>query len=187
MLRNSENSWGSLARALHWLTAAMIIGLFAYGLYMTQVPAREDRGFHYTIHASIGISLLTLMLLRVIWRFMNPTPLPPAGSSNLEIAAARFGHLGLYLLTFGAAIAGWLMAGSGRRELDYYLFGIIPMPNMLGTGSPYHEFLEEAHELLAYALIALVVAHVAAAIWHKKARNDGIVERMTSGEPSKTV
>lgn len=184
MLRNTENNWGSLARALHWLTAIMIVGLFAYGLYMHEFPAREDRAFHYTIHASFGISLLALMVLRVIWRAMNPTPLPPAGASSMEMAVAKYGHLALYLLVFATAIAGWLLAGSGRNDLAYYLFGVIPMPNMLGTGSPYHEFLEEAHEVLAYALIGLAVLHVAAGIWHKKTRNDGVLERMTSGKPT---
>lgn len=184
MLRNTDNSWGSLARAFHWLTGAMIIVLFAYGLYMTEFPAREDRPFHITIHASVGITLLALMALRVIWRLMNPTPKPPPATSSQEATAARLGHLGLYILTFATATAGWFLIGSGKRALDYYLFGLVPMPNMLGTESPYHEFLEEAHELLGYALIALVVVHVAAAVWHKKTRNDGVMERMTSGIPS---
>lgn len=183
MLRNTDKSWGSLARAFHWLTAIIIFSLFAYGLYMTEFPTREERGFHFTIHASFGISLLALMVLRVIWRLMNSSPLPPPGASNFEITAARLGHAGLYLLTFATATAGWLLAGSGRAELNYYLFGIVPMPNMLGTGSPYHGFLEEAHELLAYALIAVVVAHVVVAVWHKRSRNDGVMERMTKGLP----
>jgi cytochrome b561 len=51
------------------------------------------------------------------------------------------------------------------------------MPNMLGTGSPYHGFLEEAHELLGYAMVALV----AAAIWHERVRRDGVLTRMISG------
>lgn len=186
MLRNTETSWGSLARLLHWGLAILIIGLFAYGLWMKELP-RDMRGYHYTIHASFGISLLALMVLRVVWRVLNPTPRPPAGSQKWEIAAAHLGHFGLYLTVFGAAIAGWFLAGSGKATLNYYLFGIVPMPNMLGTNSPYHGFLEEAHELFAYAVIALVVVHVAAAIWHDKFHNHGLIARMTSGKPSATV
>ena len=187
MVRNTETSWGSIARAFHWGTGALILGMFAYGLWMTEFPAREDRAYHYAIHASIGISLLSLMVARLIWRALNPTPKPPAGSAAWEITAARLGHLGLYVLVFGTLFAGWFLAGSGKRTLDYWLFGIVPMPNMLGTESPYHKFLEEAHELLAYAMIGLVVVHVAAAIWHARVKRDGVLQRMATGEPSAPV
>lgn len=187
MLRNTEASWGSLARLFHWVLAALIIGLFAYGLWMKGVEPREARGYHYAIHASIGISVLALMVLRVVWRFANPTPQPPPGSQRWEITAAHLGHLALYVAVFGAAIAGWFLAGSGRATLDYYLFGIVPMPNMLGTNSPYHGFFEEAHELLAYGVIALVVVHIAAALWHAHVKRDGVMARMVTGKPSTTA
>lgn len=181
MLRNSESNWGAIARAFHWGTGALILGMFAYGLWMAEFPAREDRAYHYAIHASVGITLLALMVARVVWRALNPTPQPPAGSARWEIAAAQLGHVGLYVLVFATLVAGWFLAGSGRATLDYALFGIIPMPNMLGTGSPYHKTLEGAHQLLAYAMMALVTIHVAAAIWHARVKRDGVLARMTSG------
>lgn len=187
MLRNTYNSWGFIARAFHWITALMIVGLFFYGLYIHDFIPREERAGHYTIHASVGISLLALLVLRVLWRVVNPTPRPPRDASKMMIGAAHLGHFGLYLLAFAAATAGWLVAGSGRASLDYYLFGVVPMPSVLGLNSPYHRDLEEAHEFLAWALIALVVVHVAAAIWHQIVRKDGILARMTSGKPSASV
>lgn len=187
MLRNTDASWGSVARAFHWITGALILGMFAYGLWMTEFPAREDRRFHYAIHASIGISLLSLMVARLIWRFMNPTPKPVQGSAKWEITAAHLGHIGLYVLVLGTLVAGWFLAGSGRRTLDYWLFGIVPMPNMLGTESPYHKVLEETHALFAYAMIGLVVVHIAAAIWHARVKRDGVLKRMATGEPSAPV
>lgn len=187
MLRNTQSSWGVVARVFHWGLALLIVGLFAYGLWMKEFPAREDRAYHYVIHASVGISILALMVLRVVWRAMNPTPLPPAGSENWEIRAASLGHLGLYAAVFGTTLAGWFLAGSGKRELYFYLFGAVPMTTPLGTESPYHGFLEEAHELLAYGVIALVVVHVAAAIWHQRVKRDGLMARMTSGKASATI
>ena len=190
MLRNTETSWGAISRAFHWVSGVLILGLFAYGLWMTKFPAREDTAYHVAIHASIGISVLALMIARVFWRAVNPTPMPPKGAARWEITASKIGHLGLYVLVFGTLIAGWLLAGSGRAPLDYSLFGIIPMPNMLGTGSPYHKFLEESHELLGYAMIALVAIHIAAAVWHERVRRDGVMDRMTSGrsrDPSATA
>lgn len=187
MLRNTETSWGSVARLLHWVLAVAIIGMFAYGLWMKSLPVREDRVYHYAIHASFGISILVLMVLRVLWRTANPTPRPPAGAQKWEITAGHLGHLGLYLTAFGTLIAGWFLAGSGKATLNYYLFGIVPVPNMLSVNSPYHDFVGEAHELFAYAMIALVVVHVAASIWHERVKRDGVMARMTTGKPSATV
>jgi cytochrome b561 len=184
MLRNTETTWGSVARFFHWALGFAIIALFAYGLWMKGLPTREDRVYHYAIHASVGISVLVLMVLRVVWRLVNPTPKPPPGATALEIKASRFGHLAIYLGVFATLVAGWLLAGSGKATLDYHLFGLVPMPNMLGTNSPYHGFFEEAHELAAYALMALVAGHVAAAIWHQRIKRDGLLARMMSGKPS---
>ena len=181
MLRNTETNWGSIARALHWGLAVPILGMFAYGLWMKSLPVRDDRVYHYAIHASFGISILVLMVMRVVWRIMNPTPRPPAGAQKWEITAGYFGHLGLYLAVFGTLVAGWFLAGSGKAALNYYLFGVVAMPNMLSVNSPYHEFLGQAHEYLAYGVMALVAVHTAAAIWHQRVKRDGVLARMTSG------
>lgn len=187
MLRNTETSWGSLARILHWGLAIFIVAMFAYGLWMKSLPVREDRVYHYGIHASVGISILVMMLLRVFWRVANPTPLPPRNSPAWELTAARLGHLGLYLIVFGALLSGWFLAGSGKAYLDFYLFGVVPVPNLLGVNSPYHGFFEEAHELTTYGVIALVLVHIAASVWHDKFHKHGLIARMITGKPSASV
>jgi cytochrome b561 len=184
MIRNTETSWGSAARSLHWLIAILVLGLFAYGLWMNEFPAREDRGYHYAIHAAVGISVLALMVLRLVWRLVNPTPVPPPNSEKWEITAAKLGHLGLYALVFGVLIAGWLLAGTLRTPVDVKLFGLMTIPNLLEAGSPYRGFLGEAHELLAYSVMALVAVHVAAAVWHERVKRDGVMARMTTGRSS---
>jgi cytochrome b561 len=181
MIRNTETSWGSAARTLHWLIAVLILGLFAYGLWMNDFPAREDRGYHYAIHAAIGITILALMVLRLVWRFVNPTPVPPPNSANWEITAARLGHFGLYVLVFGVLIVGWLLAGTMKTPVPIRLFGLVPVPTLLETGSPYHRLLGQAHEFLAYAVMTLVAVHAAAAVWHQRVKHDGVLTRMTKG------
>ena len=48
---NTENGYGVVAVALHWLMAVILIGLVAVGLYMVQLP---DVGFDTT---KIGLIL----------------------------------------------------------------------------------------------------------------------------------
>ena len=77
MIRNTSSTWGSLARSLHWILGAAIIGMIAFGWWMNHFPARPDRFFYRSIHADIGYLLLLLMVFRLIWRGLTrPRPYP---------------------------------------------------------------------------------------------------------------
>ena len=54
----------------------------------------------------------------------------------------------------------------------------MPVPQLLEAGSPYSELLAEAHEWLAYALIAVVAVHAAAALYHHFVLRDTVLRRM---------
>ena len=184
MLRNTDTSWGLIARTLHWLLAVLILGMFAYGLWMNDFVPRDERGYHYAIHAAIGISILALMIIRLAWRLLNPTPRPPPNSAAWEITAAKLGHLGLYGLVFGVLIAGYLVAGTMKTPVDVKLFGLVNVPALLESGSPYRRLLGQTHEYLAYGVMALVAVHAAAAIWHQRVKHDGVLARMATGRES---
>jgi cytochrome b561 len=87
----------------------------------------------------------------------------------------------LYLLTFATAIVGWLMSGTFEHPLEPKVFGLLPVPQLLSAGSPYHEPLVEMHETLAFTLILLVGVHVAAALYHHFVLRDSVLRRMVSG------
>jgi cytochrome b561 len=177
MLRNSETRWGAVAKILHWVIAVVLLVSLVYGWWMTRFPDRSLRFEHYGLHGSIGYDLLLLMLLRLGWRTFDRAPLPPPGTARWEIVAAKLGHVLLYLLTIGVCILGWLLSGTMRRPLDAELFGAIPIP-VLALGRPYHELFEDAHKIVAYTLLALVVVHVAAALRHHFVKRNDVLRRM---------
>ena len=79
MIAQHERRLGLDAIALHWVVALLVIGPFGLGLWMDEVPARPDRPFYYAIHASIGITLLALILVRFAWGRYS-TPVRPDGT-----------------------------------------------------------------------------------------------------------
>src|SRR5262249_5549002 len=97
MLRNTAPSWGSLARAFHWLLAITILSMIAYGYWMNHYAPRFDRYFYRSIHADIGYVVLLLTALRLIWRAVNPAPVLPAGTPMWQRVAAHVSHGALYL------------------------------------------------------------------------------------------
>ena len=78
MLRNTASSWGRLSRWFHWGLGFVIIGMLAFGWWMNHISARPDRLFYRSIHADIGYLVLLLMVLRLIWRGINPAPALPS-------------------------------------------------------------------------------------------------------------
>ena len=181
MIRNTIESWGWPARTLHWIVAELVIGLFGFGLWMTEVPPREERHFYIAIHASIGITLLALMLVRLFWRAANVEPDQPEGTPVWQRWAAWISHRLLYALTFATLIVGWLLSGALKQPLEPKILGVVPVPQVLEAGSPYRRTLAEAHEWLAYALIAVVAVHAAAALYYHFMLRDSLMRRMLPG------
>lgn len=185
MIGNTSDRWGWPARTLHWVIALMILMQFGLGIWMDEVPPRSERSFYYGIHASIGISILALMVLRLAWRLTNQVPAEPAGMPDWQKLVARLAHWLLYAVTFATVLAGWMLAGSHDTPVDVKMFGLIDMPQLVAAGSPLHEPLGEVHEFLAFTLIALVGVHTSAALWYHFGRHDDVLMRMVSGNAAK--
>ena len=80
MWRNTDQAYGIIAIALHWLVAAAVLGLFGLGLWMVNLTYYDT--WYRTapsIHKSVGVLLFLVMALRLLWRLMNPKPAPEPG------------------------------------------------------------------------------------------------------------
>jgi cytochrome b561 len=121
MIRNSSTSWGWPAIVLHWIGAVLIVLLLGHGWWMTHLAPRPDRLVHYAGHAALGYDFLVLLILRLLWRWLNPVPALPGEA--WERYAAKFGHIALYVLMLACALTGWALAGTFRSPLNRDVFG----------------------------------------------------------------
>jgi cytochrome b561 len=182
MIRNTTSSWGSVARAFHWIIGLTIIGMLAFGWWMNHVPARPDRFFYRSIHADIGYTLLVLMVLRIIWRWINPVPAMPADTPKWERIAARIGHIALYAIVLLVILLGWAHSGA-RPQGDYgSFFGLFHVPQFTSPDKATADAFEDRHIFFAYVLLALIVIHLGAAAWHHFIKRDRVAMRMVDGE-----
>ena len=181
MIRNTPANWGSISRWFHWILALAIIGMIAFGWWVNHIPARPDRYFYRSIHADIGYLVLLLMVLRLAWRIINPTPALPADSARWTRIAAGISHAALYLVTILVAMLGW--AHSGARTPDYSgFFGLFHVPQFTSPDRAAAGAYEDRHILFAYVLLALIAVHVIATAWHHYIRRDRVAARMMRGE-----
>jgi cytochrome b561 len=183
MIRNTTKSWGSVARAFHWIIGLAIFGMLAFGWWMNHIPARPDRFFYRSIHADIGYLLLVLTVLRIIWRAFNPTPALPSGTPGWQRIAASISHGALYLVTLLVIFLGWAHSGA-RVQGDYgSFFGLFHVPQFTSPDKATADAFEDRHIFFAYVLLTLVGTHLAAAAWHHFIKRDRIAARMVNGQP----
>lgn len=161
---------------LHWLMALLIFAVFPLGLYMHDLHLSPLKLQLYSYHKWIGITVLTLAVLRVLWRATHtPPPLPDTIARWQRIASGVL-HQSLYLLLFAVPMSGWLM--SSAKGFKTVWLGVVPLPDLIGKNKELGRVLENVHQSLNYLLLLLVVAHIAAALKHKYLDRDEVMARM---------
>ena len=194
-LRSDANSWGAVTRALHWLSAILILFGLVHGYWMTHFLPRGERLFHYGWHAQILVYLGLLVAIRVAWRLSEPAPEQPKASAPWEKGAAQLGHLALYLVLIAVLATGYLLWSSfpGRFNPDPKIAAQLDLTLLPGFRVPaihdkadrtVSKFWEELHEKLAWGMFALVGLHVLAALRHKFIKHNNVMARMWSGRAS---
>ncbi|MBY5993671.1 cytochrome b [Ferrimonas balearica] len=177
MWRNSEQGYGWVGIALHWLVAIAVFGLFGLGLWMVDLSYYSpwyQQG--PAIHKGVGLLLLALVLFRLLWRAVNPSPKAPDGHHRLERLGAKVGHGLLYALLLTLMVSGYLISTADGRPID--VFGLFQVPALI-TGLPRQEDLAgEVHFYLAWGLIAVAVGHALAALKHHFLDRDTTLVRM---------
>ena len=180
MRESKTTNWGVAARVFHWGLGLTIIGMIAFGYWMNHWAPRPDRLFYRSIHADIGYLVLLFTALRLIWRAISPRPPLPSGTPTWERAAAFVNHGALYLFTFVVTFLGW--AHSGAHKPDYAsFFGLFRVPQFTSENRELANTMEDRHVTMAYVLLALIVIHFAAALWHHFVKRDRVLARMMGG------
>ena len=178
-LRNTAAEYGSVAKWLHWLVAIGIFYLIYLGLQQSGMERGAEREAMRALHGSVAVVVLVLMVLRVVWRFLNDTPAHPDGMPALQRAVATLVHWGLYAAVFIQLASGMLVVATGGAPVPFFGWFSIPLP--VAENRDAHEFWEEVHEVVWWAIAALVVVHVLGALYnHFVLRND-VLRRMTHG------
>ncbi|HEY1362853.1 MAG TPA: cytochrome b/b6 domain-containing protein [Xanthobacteraceae bacterium] len=181
MIANSKTRWGWPAKTLHWVAAAAILLLLGHGWWMTHMTPRPDRLANYAWHSALGYDLLFLLVLRLLWRWLNPVPELPSDLKTWERLAAHAGHFLLYLFMFVVSVTGWLVATTFRQPMTKDLLGIDVPPLVTAVERGMRQWIEESHKVLAYLLAALVVIHIVGALRHYFFKDNDVLQRMTWG------
>lgn len=170
--------YSATAAALHWLSAAMIVGQLWTGYMFHQFLERgtDERGAMFEAHRTLGVAILLVALIRLGHRLMRPAPVFPDDHPAWERALAVWGHRLLYVFMIGLPLGG-LIAISDRGGPIELAFGI-QIPAIPGVSKALSDVAGEAHSALAAAFMVLIIVHVLAALRHHGDRHSSARGRM---------
>ena len=167
--------YSAVAIGLHWVIALALAFQLALGFAMPSGPA----GFGpYQLHKSVGITILLLSLARLVWRVTHRPP--DAVEGGFQGFLAKAVHTLLYVFMIGAPLTGWALVSTSSIVVPTVWWGVIPWPH-LPLPQAMGELFEQAHELIAWIGLALIVLHVAGALRHQLLLRDGLLRRMAPG------
>jgi cytochrome b561 len=176
----SPARYGTVAIVLHWVLGAAIVGAFCFGLYLDDMPRSLAKLQFMNWHKWAGICILLASVGRLLWRFTHrPPDLPEAIARTMpgwQHLAHRATHGLLYAMFLLVPLAGW--AYSSARGYPVVLFGLWPLPDLVGKNPEIAEWFEEAHAIGAFALMGLVGLHVLGVVKHQLIDRDGLLKRM---------
>lgn len=201
-LRNTETSWGSVSRALHWGFALAILVEVVAGLVMSRTFGSKDPAvapWHYwtsNVHHTLGLLLLVAAAARATWRLVGPVPAPVRRLGALQEGTGRTIHWLLYALLLVVPLSGWAALSSLADSPSYgrtvlWFFGsngfdtvvpriVPPVPWDSHALFRYSTFAR-SHRWLLIAGAALLALHVAAALRHHFLLKDDTLRRMLFG------
>ena len=177
--RNSDKAYGIIAQLLHWCVAALVFVQLPLGLYAANLPVSMARLQWLSYHKSLGITILTLMLVRLIWRFIDAPPLLPTAMPAWERRAAHIMHWTIYVVLLPAMLAGWLYASALGLSINW--FGLVVVPDLIAKNTDLAPLFKSLHHILIALFTLLLVGHIGAAIRHAFVLRDRVVRRMLPG------
>ncbi len=174
-LKNTKERYGAVAIVLHWVMAVLIIALFILGVYMRGLPYVDPwytTGPH--LHKSFGIILFVLLVVRTIWRRLNPKPV--IEGPLWEQGTARIVHAAFYVLLFIIALNGYLIPTADGSSIE--LFNWLEVPAIINGIDHQEDTAGVIHYKAATILMILVILHTLAALKHHFLNKDSTLRNM---------
>ncbi len=182
--KRQQPVWDIFVRLFHWVlvAAVAIAGVTGFLAGATWID----------IHVLAGSVMAGLVLARILWGFLGGTH---ARFSRFVVSPAKtIAHLKSLLQGHSDRHAGhnplgaWMIlallaTGLGLAVTGYIVFGGEQKAGPLGFATSYEtgHSAKEIHELLAWALLALVGLHIAGALFESRRTGENLPRSMVTG------
>jgi cytochrome b561 len=197
-MNDSIQRYNKVTIILHLVVAVLIFVMFGLGWYMADLPKdlpkvpsldlfglgwyhlqlvepMSPRSFYFNLHKSLGVTVFSLILLRLFWRLTHVAPEFLATMQAWEKKLAEVTHKGLYLMMLAVPSTGLVMAICSKYGVVW--FGVRLLAGR--DNEALRKVFMEAHEVAGWVLFGLIALHILAAIKHQVVDKDGVLQRMS--------
>lgn len=165
------------AMLLHWLVALLLLGQFAFGWLLDDIPrGTPARGYFFSLHKSTGMLIGLLILARIIWRLTHTPPALPDSVPRWQRQLAAMAHYGLYALMVVMPLSGYV--ASNFSKYGVHFFNVYKLAPWGEDNKAIYAFFNQTHGVASWLLLALVLVHVLAALKHVWVDRDTLFYRM---------
>ena len=167
--------YGTTAKVFHWLIMALLLLQYAIGWLMPDIHRGMKPGAAMTFHISVGLTILTILVLRFAWRLTHPVS-PESSLLPWQRLSSEAVHWLLYGLVFATTVTGWLFASFRGWSISYFF--LMPLPMLAADNPVAGKTIDGLHQAMGWALLAVICIHIASALVHFFIYRDRIMQRM---------
>lgn len=161
---------------LHWVSAALILSMIPTGTLMARTLDDAQRLGLYQAHLLVGWTIVALMVARLVLRVRRPVA-PPPGLADWNRRLFTGVHWAVSVFPLVLALSG--TAAILQNDIGALLQAGVAPPATLDAAQA-----RDAHQVGAYAFVALLVVHVGGVVRHQLAHGDAMGRMGIRGLPS---
>ncbi|MEL7114697.1 MAG: cytochrome b/b6 domain-containing protein [Pseudomonadota bacterium] len=182
---NTHDTYGSVTKTFHWMTALLILTAFPLGVVANNMAfdtseALAAKAWVFSLHKTVGIAAFAIALGRILWALSQTKPAPMHPDRRGETFLAETVHWLLYASMLIVPLSGWLhhAATEGFAPILWPLGQTLPF---VPTSETVALIFKEIHWLFTKVMAAAVFLHIAGALKHAFIDRDGTLARMCQG------
>ena len=170
---NRVSEYGFISKALHWLSALILIIQIPLGFYLVDLDFGEERITFENIHVILGLIIFYLVIIRLINNTFNPTPKLNPSIFIGQKYIAKLNHILLYAAILSITVSGILKKLFNGETLVIF-FKEIEIKDNFELADQFYNI----HIYSNYLIIALISVHILAVITHKLLFKENLIKKI---------
>jgi cytochrome b561 len=158
---------------------ALLVVQYSIGWIMPNIKRGMDPGVGMTLHISLGVTILLIIVARLGWRWAHAVA-PESSLAPWQRVTSEVIHWLLYVLVIATTLSGWLFASAHGWTVSWFF--AIPLPMLTAGNAQLLRSMDGLHQDFEWALLVLIGMHVAVAFLHLLYYRDGVMQRMLPGK-----
>jgi cytochrome b561/polyisoprenoid-binding protein YceI len=183
---SATQSYGTITKTFHWLTALLIITVIPLGAIANRLPyeTNEQLAFKaqlFSFHKTLGIIIFAVALGRIIWALTQTKPASLHPERKIETMLAELVHWLLYISLVAVPLTGWIHHAATEGFAPVLLPISQDLP-LVPKDESIAKLFAGLHWVWSKIMVGAILLHVAGALTHHVIDKDLTITRMWFGQ-----